>query len=126
MQKSLNFAIVDEVDSILIDEARTPLIISGEGEGTTDRFVMADRVARQLKPDEHFEVKLKEQQCVLNEEGIARAEKLVGVDSFYSNPAHMEWPHLVETALRAHHIYEKDKNYVVVEGEGARRAAAAG
>jgi len=115
VQKRLNFAIVDEVDSILIDEARTPLIISGEGEGTTDRFVMADRIARQLKEDEHFEVKLKEQQCVLNEAGIERAEKLVGVDSFYSDPAHMEWPHLLETALRAHHIYEKDKNYVVVE-----------
>ncbi|MGC6488525.1 MAG: preprotein translocase subunit SecA, partial [Planctomycetota bacterium] len=118
VQKRLNFAIVDEVDSILIDEARTPLIISGEGEGTTDRFVMADRIARQLKVDEHFEVKLKEQQCVLNEAGIERAEKLVGVDSFYSDPAHMEWPHLLETALRAHHIYEKDKNYVVVEPKG--------
>ena len=118
VQKSLNFAIVDEVDSILVDEARTPLIISGEGEGTTDRFVMADRIARQLKVDEHFEVKLKEQQCVLSELGIARAEKLVGVDSFYSDPAHMEWPHLLETALRAHHVYEKDKNYVVVEPKG--------
>jgi preprotein translocase subunit SecA len=118
VQKELNFAIVDEVDSILVDEARTPLIISGEGEGTTDRFVHADRIARQLKVDEHFEVKLKEQQCVLNEEGIARAEKLVGVDSFYSDPANMEWPHLLETALRAHHVYEKDKNYVVVEAKG--------
>jgi len=118
VQKQLNFAIVDEVDSILIDEARTPLIISGEGEGTTDRFVHADRIARQLKVDEHFEVKLKEQQCVLNEEGIARAEKLVGVDSFYSDTANMEWPHLLETALRAHHVYEKDKNYVVVESKG--------
>ena len=118
VQKRKNFAIIDEVDSILIDEARTPLIISGEGEGTTDRFVMADRIARQLKVDEHFEVKLKEQQCVLNEAGIERAEKLVGVDSFYSDPAHMEWPHLLETALRAHHIYEKDKNYVVVEAKG--------
>ncbi|MFK7740655.1 MAG: preprotein translocase subunit SecA [Planctomycetota bacterium] len=118
VQKSLNFAIVDEVDSILIDEARTPLIISGEGEGTTDRFVMADRIARQLKNEEHFEVKLKEQQCILNESGIARAEKLAGVDSFYSDPEHMEWPHLIETALRAHHVYEKDKNYVVVEPKG--------
>jgi len=115
VQKRMNFAIIDEVDSILIDEARTPLIISGEGEGTTDRYVMADRIARQLKVDEHFEIKLKEQQCVLSESGIERAEKLVGVDSFYSDPAHMEWPHLLETALRAHHIYEKDKNYVVVE-----------
>ncbi|MBL8751148.1 MAG: preprotein translocase subunit SecA [Planctomycetes bacterium] len=118
VQKRLHFAIVDEVDSILIDEARTPLIISGEGEGTTERYVMADRVARQLKVDEHFEVKLKEHQCLLNEAGIERAEKLVGVDSFYSNPAYMEWPHLLETALRAHHVYEKDKHYVVAQKNG--------
>ncbi|MBL8729089.1 MAG: preprotein translocase subunit SecA [Planctomycetes bacterium] len=113
VQRRLNYAIVDEVDSILVDEARTPLIISGEGEGTTDRYLMADRVARQLKVDEHFEIKLKEHQCILNEAGVERAEKLVGVDSFYSNPAYMEWPHLLETALRAHHIYEKDKHYVI-------------
>jgi preprotein translocase subunit SecA len=113
VQANLYYAIVDEVDSILIDEARTPLIISGEGEGTTERYVMADRVARQLKVDEHFEVKLKEHQCLLNEAGIERAEKLVGVESFYSNPAYMEWPHLLETALRAHHVYERDKHYVV-------------
>ena len=78
VQKRLNFAIVDEVDSILIDEARTPLIISGEGEGTTDRYVKADRVARQLMSEaetEHFEVKLKEQQCVLNEDGIEQAPR---------------------------------------------------
>ncbi|MDO8349092.1 MAG: preprotein translocase subunit SecA, partial [Planctomycetota bacterium] len=118
VQKRLNFALVDEVDSILIDEARTPLIISGEGEGTTERFVMADRVARQLKETEHFEIKLKEHQCLLNEAGVERAEKLVGVDSFYSNPAYMEWPHLLETALRAHHVYEKDKHYVIAQKKG--------
>ncbi len=115
VQKNLFFAIVDEVDSILIDEARTPLIISGEGEGNTERFVFADRIARQLKEGEHFEIKLKEHQCLLTEEGIARAEKLVGVDSFYSNPQLMEWPHLLETALRAHHVYEKDKHYIVAQ-----------
>ncbi|MCU0864111.1 MAG: preprotein translocase subunit SecA [Planctomycetes bacterium] len=115
VQKRLSFAIVDEVDSILIDEARTPLIISGEGEGTTERFVLADRIARQLKPEEHFEIKLKEHQCILNEAGIERAEKLVGVDSFYKDPAYMEWPHLLETSLRAHHVYERDKHYVVVQ-----------
>ncbi len=115
VQTRLNFAIVDEVDSILIDEARTPLIISGEGEGTTERYLLADRIARQLKAEEHFEIKLKEHQCILNEAGIERAEKLVGVDSFYSNPAYMEWPHLIETALRAHHVYEKDKQYVVAQ-----------
>ncbi|MFN9757176.1 MAG: preprotein translocase subunit SecA, partial [Planctomycetota bacterium] len=115
VQKRLNVAIGDVVDSILVDEARPPLIISGEGEGTTERYVLADRIARQLKPDVHFEIKLKEHQCILNEEGIDRAEKLVGVDSFYKNPAHMEWPHLIETALRAHHVYERDKHYVVVQ-----------
>ena len=122
VQSRLTYAIVDEVDSILIDEARTPLIISGEGEGSTERYLMADRVARQLRVDEHFEVKLKEHQCLLNEAGIARAEKLVGVDSFYSDPSLMEWPHLIETALRAHHVYEKDKHYVVAtrkQHEGA-------
>ncbi|MCA8953106.1 MAG: preprotein translocase subunit SecA, partial [Planctomycetes bacterium] len=105
----------DEVDSILIDEARTPLIISGESEGTVERYVMADRVARQLEKDKHFEVKEKERQCLLNEAGIERAEKLVGVDSFYSDPQYMEWPHLLETALRAHHVFDRDKHYVVVE-----------
>ncbi|MBM4060335.1 MAG: hypothetical protein FJ265_04445 [Planctomycetes bacterium] len=118
VQKRLNYAIVDEVDSILIDEARTPLIISGESEGTTERFLLADRIARQLKVDEHFEIKLKEHQCLLNEAGIERAEKLVGVSSFYSDPAYMEWPHLLETALRAHHVYEKDKHYVVAAKKG--------
>jgi preprotein translocase subunit SecA len=115
VQKRLTYAIVDEVDSILVDEARTPLIISGEGEGSTERYLFADRIARQLKPDEHFEIKLKEHQCILNEAGIERAEKLVGVDSFYKDPKHMEWPHLIETALRAHNIYERDKHYVVVQ-----------
>ena len=101
VQRRHSYAIVDEVDSILIDEARTPLIISGEGEGTTERYVMADRVARQLKVDEHFEIKLKEHQCLLNEAGIERAEKLVGVESFYSNPAYMEWPHLLDNFFLA-------------------------
>ncbi|MEO6597447.1 MAG: preprotein translocase subunit SecA [Planctomycetota bacterium] len=118
VQKRLYYAIVDEVDSILVDEARTPLIISGEGEGTTENYLMADRVARQLKEDEHFEVKLKEHQCLLNEAGIERCEKLVGVDSFYSDPKYMEWPHLLETALRAHHVYHKDKHYVVAGKKG--------
>ncbi|MBL8752768.1 MAG: preprotein translocase subunit SecA, partial [Planctomycetes bacterium] len=115
VQKRLTYAIVDEVDSILVDEARTPLIISGEGEGSTERYLFADRIARQLSPEVHFEIKLKEHQCILNEAGIDRAEKLVGVDSFYKDPQHMEWPHLIETALRAHHIYERDKHYVVVQ-----------
>ena len=115
VQSRLNFAIVDEVDSILIDEARTPLIISGPPEGLSERFLVGDRIARQLKEGEHFEVKLKEHQCLLTDAGIERAEQLAGVDSFYSNPAHMDWPHLLEQSLRAHHIYEKDKDYVVAQ-----------
>jgi preprotein translocase subunit SecA len=118
VQKKLSYAIVDEVDSILIDEARTPLIISGEGEGSTERYVHADRVARQLKEETHFEIKLKEHQCLLTDDGIVRAEQLVGVDSFYANPALMEWPHLLETALRAHHVYQRDKHYVVTPKQG--------
>jgi preprotein translocase subunit SecA len=118
VQKTLNFAIVDEVDSILVDEARTPLIISGEGEGSTERYVHADRIARQLKDVVHFEIKLKEHQCLLTDEGVVRAEQLVGVDSFYANPQLMEWPHLLETSLRAHHVYERDKHYVVAAKPG--------
>ena len=118
VQKRLTYAIVDEVDSILVDEARTPLIISGEAEGSTERYLQADKIARQLEEGKHFEVKLKEQQCLLTDEGIERAEKLVGVDSFYSNPANMDWPHLLETSLRAHHIYQKDKHYVVAARTG--------
>ena len=77
----------------------------------------ADRISRQLEEGKHFEVKLKEQSCLLTDEGIERAEKLAGVDSFYANPANMDWPHLLECSLRAHYIYEADKNYVVRENE---------
>jgi preprotein translocase subunit SecA len=115
VQKSLHYAIVDEVDSILIDEARTPLIISGAPEGKAEKYLLADRIARQLQPETHFEIKLKEHQCLLNDAGIERAEKLAGVESFYTDPQHMDWPHHIEQALRAHHIYERDKDYVVAK-----------
>jgi preprotein translocase subunit SecA len=115
VQKNLHYAIVDEVDSILVDEARTPLIISGPPEGKAEKFLLADRIARQLKVDEDFEVKLKEHQCLLEDSGIERAEKLAGVESFYSDPKNMDWPHHIEQSLRAHHIYALDKDYVVVQ-----------
>jgi len=120
VQKNLYYAIVDEVDSILIDEARTPLIISGAPEGTSERYLLADRLARQLKPTEHFEIKLKEHQCLLNEAGVERSERLAGVGSFYQNPQNMDWPHLIEQSLRAHHIYERDKDYVVAENKQSK------
>ncbi|MHC5211653.1 MAG: preprotein translocase subunit SecA [Planctomycetota bacterium] len=116
VQKHLNYAIIDEVDSILIDEARTPLIISGMPEASTQRYYEADKVARQLKAGPDFEVKEKEHVCVLSEEGIEHAQKLAGVESFYDGE-HMDWPHHLEQALRAHNIYKLDKDYVVHQGE---------
>jgi preprotein translocase subunit SecA len=112
-QKALHYAIIDEVDNILIDEARTPLIISGQAHGDINRYRVADRIARQLKPGLHFEIKEKEQTCHLTEEGIHEAEKLAGVESFYT-AGNMEWPHLIDQALKAHHLYKRDKRYMVM------------
>ncbi len=115
-QGRLNYTIIDEVDSILIDEARTPLIISGTAERSSDKYYTANRVAKRLKRGLHFEIKEKEKAVYFTEEGIEAAEKLVGVDSFYSGQ-NMEWPHILEQALRAHHLYTKDVEYVVRDGE---------
>ncbi len=112
VQGPLTFAIVDEADSVLIDEARTPLIISGPAFESTDMYAKADAIARQLKPGRDFEIKEKEHQCPLSEDGVRRAEELAGVGSFYV-AGNMEWPHLIDQALRAHHLYKRDKNYVV-------------
>jgi preprotein translocase subunit SecA len=110
-QGVLNYAIVDEVDNILIDEARTPLIISGPARDDVTKYAKADRVARQLKQDVHFEVKEKEHTAHLTDEGVREAERLVGVESFYT-AGNMQWPHLIDNALKAHHLYKLDVNYV--------------
>ena len=130
-QGRLHFAIIDEVDSILVDEARTPLIISGPAEESTDKYYKADRVVRQMKkkpdsaPDElpedfapewDFEIKEKEHQAVLTERGIVKAQKLLGVEDFYTG-RNMDWPHHLEQGLKAHHLYIRDRAYVVKEGE---------
>ncbi len=115
-QGRLHFAIVDEVDNILIDEARTPLIISGPAHDDVTKYSKADALARQLKKDTHFEVKEKEHTVNLTEEGVRTAEKLAGVESFYT-AGNMEWPHLIDNALKAHHLYKRDVNYVVQDGE---------
>ncbi|MCB9831668.1 MAG: preprotein translocase subunit SecA [Planctomycetes bacterium] len=117
VQRSRNFAILDEVDNILIDEARTPLIISGPGEGDTRKYFEADRIARKLHKDRDFEVKEKESQVLLTEEGIENAQGLAGVETFYTGK-HMEWPHLLEQALRAHYLFHKDKDYIVDQEDG--------
>ncbi len=112
VQGPLHYAIVDEIDNILIDEARTPLIISGPAQDDVDKYRRADRIARQLEKDRHFEIKEKEHTCHLTEEGVRRAEELAGVESFYT-AGNMEWPHLIDNALRAHHLYKRDVQYLV-------------
>jgi preprotein translocase subunit SecA len=116
VQGPLNYAIVDEIDNILIDEARTPLIISGPAHDNVDKYPRANEIAKQLRPEVDFEVKEKEHSCHLTEDGVRRAEQLAGVDSFYT-AGNMEWPHLLDNALKAHHLYKRDVNYVVERGE---------
>jgi preprotein translocase subunit SecA len=119
VQKALNYAIIDEVDNILIDEARTPLIISGQAFSDLRRYARANEIAVQLgdlqknEPGKYFEIKEKEQTCHLTDEGIHKAEELAGVESFYT-AGNMEWPHLIDNALKAHHLYKKDKRYAVM------------
>ncbi|MFO0960498.1 MAG: preprotein translocase subunit SecA, partial [Isosphaeraceae bacterium] len=111
-QGVLHYAIIDEVDSILVDEARTPLIISGPAFDDVRKYAEADRIARMLRVGVHFEVKEKERTAHLNDEGVREAEKLAGVESFYT-PGNMEWPHLIDNSLKAHHLYRKDRDYIV-------------
>ena len=116
VQKVLSYAIIDEVDSILIDEARTPLIISGPAQGDAEKYRVGMAVARKMKADEHVELKEKEKQAILTEDGIVEAQKQLGIDDFYSSAAHMEWPHVLEQCLRALHLYQLDTDYVVKDG----------
>lgn len=116
VQGPLHYAVIDEVDNILIDEARTPLIISGPASRDLGKYQEADRVARALKREEHFVVNEKDHTVNLTDAGIREAEKLAGVESFYT-VGNMEWPHLLDNALKAHQLYKRDVNYVVKEGE---------
>ncbi|MCJ7543714.1 MAG: preprotein translocase subunit SecA, partial [Phycisphaerae bacterium] len=173
VQGALDFAIVDEVDSILIDEARTPLILSGPAYGQTDRYRKADRVARELiernrpwdranqrveslrrqikalrgeqskvrgqeagelterlraaegelaaaedklaRETKHYDIELDHKSVHMTHEGVTLAQETAGVGSFYVG-GNMEWPHLMEQALRAHRVFERDKDYVVQDG----------
>lgn len=154
----LNFALIDEVDNILIDEARTPLIISGPAFTNVTNYEKADDIARKLTemerkgrlelrdkgamiilgtegdgmpvilppdPDKvdpqnppprgvYFEIKEKERTCHLTDAGVREAEKLAGVESFYT-VGNMEWPHLIDNALRSHHMYKRDRDYMIAE-----------
>jgi len=116
MQRSHNFAIVDEVDSILIDEARTPLIISGPTDRTLDGYRTADIVAQKLKVDVDFKLDEKNKTVTLTEEGNERAEELFGVDNLYSMENAILSHHL-DQALKARYLFEIDVDYVVKDGE---------
>jgi len=115
VQGRLNYAIIDEVDNILIDEARTPLIIAGPAHDDVARYRVADTIARQLVKNVDFEVNEKDHSAHMTDPGIRRAEQLAGVESFYT-AGNMEWPHLIDNALRAHHLYKLDVNYMI-DGE---------
>jgi preprotein translocase subunit SecA len=116
VQRGHNFAIVDEVDSILIDEARTPLIISSASGDSEDFYIKFYQIAKQLKRDTDYEVDEKLKAISLTDEGITKAEKLLGVDNIYTEKG-IKYVHHLETAVKAQAIFERDKDYVVKEGE---------
>ena len=116
MQRELNFAIVDEVDSILIDEARTPLIISGQGTKSTDLYKKADSFVKGLTKGKDFEIEEKDEQISLTDEGVVKAEDYFELENF-GDPENMEVNHHVQQALKAHNMMEKDVDYIVKDGE---------
>jgi preprotein translocase subunit SecA len=116
VQREHHYAIVDEVDSILIDEARTPLIISGPSEESTDKYYRIDKIIDRLRRDIDYQVDEKHRTATLTEEGVARSETLLNVENLY-DPSNMEILHHVNQALRAHTLYKRDGEYVVKDGE---------
>src|SRR6266852_952271 len=130
VQRGHNFAIVDEVDSILIDEARTPLIISGPAEESTDKYYKVNRIIPNLEKGEVIEgkepgekyttgdytVDEKHKTSALTEEGVLKIEKLLGIGNMYE-PQNVEWNHHIQQSLKAHAIFQRDKDYVVKDGE---------
>ncbi len=116
VQRDLNFAIVDEVDSILIDEARTPLIISGPTEESTDMYYVIDKIIPGLRKDEHYTIDEKARSAVLTEEGINKVERALNIDNLY-HPRHINLLHHVNQALKAHTLFRRDVDYVVRDGE---------
>lgn len=116
VQREFNYAIVDEVDSILIDEARTPLIISGPSEESTELYYEIDKIIPYLKKETDFTIDEKSRIVVLTEEGITKVEKLLNITNLY-DPRHVNILHHVNQALRAHHLFKRDVDYVVKDGE---------
>ncbi len=116
VQRGFNYAIVDEVDSILIDEARTPLIISGPTQESTELYYKADRFVRRLQKDKHFILDEKTRTVALNENGVAEAEKFFNIPNLY-DLNYINLVHAINQALKAHHLFKRDVDYVVKDGQ---------
>ena len=116
VQRDLNYAIVDEVDSILIDEARTPLIISGPAEESTDKYYKINRIIPSLKQGKDYQLEEKSHTAFLTEEGVAHVEKLIHVENLY-DPGNIETLHHVNQGLRAHTLFKRDVDYMVKDGQ---------
>jgi len=115
VQRVLNFCIVDEVDSILIDEARTPLIISGAAEDATDKYRKANDLIKRLKRDEDYTIDEKNKNVQLTEKGVNNIESIMGIKGLYGE--HSDWVHYILQAIKAHNVFVKDVDYIVREGE---------
>jgi preprotein translocase subunit SecA len=115
-QREFNYAIVDEVDSILIDEARTPLIISGPTNESTQLYTRVDTLVRRFQKDKHFTIDEKSRTVSIQETGVAEAERILGVPNLY-DLANMEYVHAINTALKAHHLFKRDVDYMVQDGK---------
>ena len=116
VQRKLHFAVVDEVDNILIDEARTPLIISGQAEESTDKYTSFARLVPRLRKEEDFTIDEKVRAISLTEEGIAKMERWLGLENLY-DPAHYDLTRYMDQALKAQLIFRLDRDYVVKDGE---------
>jgi len=115
-QREFNYAIVDEVDSILIDEARTPLIISGPTNESTQLYTRVDALVRRLQKDKHFTLDEKSRTVSVQEPGVAEAERVLAMPNLY-DLANMEYVHAINTALKAHHLFKRDVDYMVQDGK---------
>lgn len=110
--RKLHYAVVDEADSILIDESRTPLIISGGSKASASQYTIADRFVKSLKRDKHFEYSIKDKTCSLTDEGNTRAEKMFGIRNLY-DPEHQDLVHRIHQALKANYVMKRDVEYMV-------------
>jgi preprotein translocase subunit SecA len=116
VQREFNYAIVDEVDSILIDEARTPLIISGPTEESTSLYYKVDQLIRRFHKDKHFTVDEKTRTVSIQEDGVSESEKFLNVSNLY-DLAHMDLVHHINQSLKAHHLFKRDVDYMVKDGQ---------